>query len=200
MNAATLPRCPWLDTTKPDYVAYHDEEWGVPVHDDGRLFELLVLVGAQAGLSWYTMLRKREAYRAALAGFDPAQVARFGAADVERLMQNAGLVRNRRKLESLAVNARAFLDVQAEYDGFATWLWSHVDGQPVVNAPRTLADYPATSPLSDALSRELRRRGFKFVGSTIVYALLQAAGVVNDHAVDCFRRPEIIAACAVPRR
>ncbi|MEQ8230431.1 MAG: DNA-3-methyladenine glycosylase I [Gammaproteobacteria bacterium] len=200
MNAATLPRCPWLDTTKPDYVAYHDEEWGVPVHDDGRLFELLVLEGAQAGLSWYTVLRKREAYRAALAGFDPAQVARFGAADVERLMQNAGLVRNRRKLESLAVNARAFLDVQAEYDGFATWLWSHVDGQPVVNAPRTLADYPATSPLSDALSRELRRRGFKFVGSTIVYALLQAAGVVNDHAVDCFRRPEIIAACAVPRR
>lgn len=200
MNIDTRPRCPWLDMGKPDYVAYHDEEWGVPVHDDGRLFELLVLEGAQAGLSWYTVLRKREAYRVALAGFDPVQVARFGADDVERLMQNAGLVRNRRKLESLAVNANAFLEVQTAYGSFASWLWSHVGGQPIVNAPRTLADYPATSPLSDALSRDLRRRGFKFVGSTIVYALLQAAGVVNDHAVDCFRRSEIIAACAVPRR
>ncbi|MEQ8660544.1 MAG: DNA-3-methyladenine glycosylase I [Gammaproteobacteria bacterium] len=188
------PRCPWVDLGKPDYVAYHDHEWGVPEHDDRRLFELLVLEGAQAGLSWYTVLRKRAAYRAALAGFDPRAVARFTAADVDRLMHNEGVVRNRRKLESLAGNARAFLAVQAEQGSFATYLWAFVDGRPIVNSPRTLADYAATSAVSDALSRDLRRRGFKFVGSTIVHALLQAAGLINDHALDCFRRAEILAA------
>ncbi len=203
MNAGSVddrPRCPWLDCSKPDYVAYHDEEWGVPLHDDRALFELLVLEGAQAGLSWYTVLRKRAAYREALHGFDPARLARLGAADVDRLMQNAGLIRHRGKLESIAGSARACLDVQAEQGSFARYLWSFVDGQPRVNAPRTLADYPATTPLSDALSKDLRKRGFKFVGSTIVYAFMQAAGLVNDHAAHCFRREEIIEAhAATPR-
>ena len=195
VNAGNLddrPRCPWLDCSKPDYVAYHDAEWGVPLHDDQALFELLVLEGAQAGLSWYTVLRKRAAYREALHGFDPVRLAQLDAADVDRLMQNEGLIRHRRKLESIAENARACLAVQAEEGSFARYLWSFVDGRPQVNCPRTLADYPATTPVSDALSKDLRKRGFKFVGSTIVYALMQAAGLVNDHAADCFRREQVI--------
>lgn len=193
MNVDERPRCPWLDLGKPDYVAYHDTEWGVPHRDDRALFELLVLEGAQAGLSWYTVLRKRAAYRTALHGFDPARLARLGAADVDRLMQDGGLIRHRRKLESIAENARACLAVQAEQGSFSRYLWSFVDGRPRVNGPRTLADYPAKTSISDALSKDLRKRGFKFVGSTIVYALMQAAGLVNDHAADCFRREEIIA-------
>ena len=181
-------RCPWVPLDRPDYVAYHDTEWGVPVHDDRVHFEFLILEGAQAGLSWYTVLRKRAAYRAAFAGFDAVAVARFDDGDIARMLQNPGLIRNRQKLAAAVENARRFLDIQAEFGSFDAYVWRFVDGRPVVNAPRTLADYPATSPQSDALSKDLKARGFKFVGSTIVYAHMQATGLVNDHTVDCFRR------------
>jgi DNA-3-methyladenine glycosylase I len=187
-------RCPWVDPGKADYVAYHDAEWGVPVRDDRRHFEYLILEGAQAGLSWYTVLRKRPAYRAAFAGFDPRQVARFTPADVERLLGDPGLIRNRQKVAAAISNAQAFLAVQAEFGSFDAYVWRFVGGRPKVNTLHALADYPATSPESDALSQDLRRRGFKFVGSTIVYAHLQATGLVNDHTVGCFRRAEILAA------
>lgn len=185
------PRCPWVDTRKPDYVAYHDEEWGVPVHDDRVLFEFLTLEAAQAGLSWYTVLRKREHYRRAFAGFDPARVARFTAARIERLLQDPGIVRNRLKVEAAVNNARCFLRVQAEFGSFDAYVWDFVGGRTIVNAPRQLADYQATSPESDRLSRDLKQRGFRFVGSTIMYAHMQATGMVNDHSVDCFRRAEL---------
>jgi len=180
-------RCPWVDLSKPDYVAYHDEEWGVPVHDDGKLFEFLTLEGAQAGLSWYTILRKRAHYRKAFAGFDPEQVARFGPARIERLLLDPGIVRNRLKIEAAVNNARQFLKVQEEFGSFDAYIWRFVDGRPVVNRLRTLKDYPARTPLSDTISQDLKRRGFRFVGSTIVYAHMQATGMVNDHVVDCFR-------------
>jgi len=182
-------RCPWVELDKPDYVAYHDDEWGVPVRDDRLLFEYLILEGAQAGLSWYTVLRKRESYREAFANFDIAKVARFPETRMETLMTNAGLVRNRQKLESTLGNARACLAVQKEFGSLSAYLWSFVNDTPQVNAPRTRADYRATSPESDKLSVELKRRGFKFVGSTIMYAFMQATGMVNDHAHDCFRQP-----------
>lgn len=185
-------RCPWVELDKPDYVAYHDDEWGVPVHDDRLLFEYLTLEGAQAGLSWYTVLRKREGYREAFANFEIAKVARFPATRLESLMTNAGLVRNRQKLESTIGNARACLEVQKEFGSLDGYLWSFVDNKPQVNAPRTRADYRATSAESDKLSRELKRRGFKFVGSTIMYAFMQATGMVNDHAHDCFRQGEVV--------
>lgn len=186
-------RCPWVDPQNPLYVAYHDQEWGVPVRDDRLHFEFLVLEGAQAGLSWSTILRKREAYRAAFAGFDPVLVAAFGPADVERLLADPGIVRNRLKVASAIRNAARFLEVQAEFGSFDRYVWGFVGGRPKVNSLRLLADYPATSPESDALSRDLKRRGFNFVGSTILYAHLQATGLVNDHTVDCFRREEILA-------
>lgn len=189
----TLCRCPWVDLTKPDYVAYHDLEWGVPVHDDRTLFEFLTLEAAQAGLSWYTVLRKREAYRKAFAGFDPEKVARFDARMVEALLANPGIIRNRQKILAAVGNARRFLEVREEFGSFAAYAWRFVDGRPVVNAPRTLKDYRSTSPESDAFSRDLKRRGFKFAGSTIIYAHMQATGMVNDHAVDCFRRKEVMA-------
>ena len=182
-------RCPWPTTEL--YVAYHDEEWGVPVHDDRRLFEFLVLEGAQAGLSWETILRKREAYRRAFAGFDPARVAAFGPGDVERLLGDAGIVRNRRKMESAVANARAFLAVQREFGSFDAYLWRFVGGRPVRNAWRAMAEVPAWTPESEAMSRELRRRGFGFVGPTICYAFMQAVGMVNDHLVGCFRHREL---------
>jgi len=188
-----LCRCPWVDPAKVDYVAYHDTEWGVPVRDDRVHFEFLVLEGAQAGLSWYTVLRKRAAYRTAFVGFEPRQVARFTEADVERLLADPGLIRNRQKLAAAVTNARAFVDLQAEFGSFDAYVWRFVGGRPKVSALRSLADYPATSSESDALSRDLKRRGFKFVGSTIVYAHLQATGLVNDHTLDCFRRTEILA-------
>lgn len=190
----TPTRCPWVPLDKADYVAYHDTEWGVPVHDDRVHFEFLILEGAQAGLSWYTVLRKREPYRAAFAGFDPAVVAQFGPDEIERMLLNPGLIRNRQKLAAAVANARGFLAIQAEFGSFDAYVWRFVDGRPKVNALRTLADYPATSPESDALSKDLKARGFKFVGSTIVYAHLQATGLVNDHTVDCFRRqiPSVI--------
>lgn len=191
-------RCPWVDLTKPDYVDYHDREWGVPVHDDRLHFEFLLLEGAQAGLSWYTVLRKRSAYRAAFADFDPERVARFGEAEVAALLANPGIIRNRQKVQAAVTNARAFLDLQQEFGSFETYVWRFVDGRPIVNQVRELADYAATSPESDALSKDLKRRGFKFVGSTIVYAHMQATGLVNDHSTDCFRRAEILASYPPP--
>jgi DNA-3-methyladenine glycosylase I len=187
-----LCRCPWVDPGKPDYVAYHDEEWGVPVHDDRLLFEFLVLEGAQAGLSWYTVLRKRQHYRAAFDHFDPARVARYDERKVAELMDNPGIIRNRAKIEAAVGNARSFLAVLEAFGSFDAYLWRFVDGRPVVHELRSLADYPATSPESDALSKDLRGRGFKFVGSTICYAHMQATGMVNDHTLDCFRRQQII--------
>lgn len=178
--------CPWC-RNDPLYRRYHDEEWGVPVHDDKVLFEFLILEGAQAGLSWITVLRKRECYREWFAGFDPARVARFGAAHVERMLQDPGLIRHRLKLESAITNAQAFLAVQKEYGSFDAYLWNFVGGQPIVNRPRQLADVPAVTPLAEQLSKDLKRRGFRFVGPTIMYAYMQAMGVVNDHLVSCPR-------------
>ena len=181
----TPRRCDWART--PLGIAYHDHEWGVPVHDDRTLFEFLILEGAQAGLSWETILRKREAYRAAFAGFDPARVARFTPRRVERLLANPGIVRNRLKIESASSNARAFLAVQKEFGSFDRYVWGFVGGRPQRNARRTLREIPPRTAESDALSRDLRRRGFRFVGSTICYAFMQAVGLVNDHLVSCFR-------------
>lgn len=186
-------RCPWVDLSKPDYVAYHDQEWGVPVHEDRKHFEFLLLEGAQAGLSWYTILRRREGYRAAFEQFDPEKIARYDEAKVAALLADPGIIRNRLKVAAAILNAQRFLDVQAEFGSFDTYIWRFVDGRPIVrNQLRSLADYPVTTPESDALSRDLKQRGFKFVGSTIIYAHMQAIGLVNDHAVDCFRRRELL--------
>jgi DNA-3-methyladenine glycosylase I len=172
-------------------IEYHDREWGVPVHDDRKEFEFLVLEGAQAGLSWRTILRKREAFRAAFAGFDPEKVARFGARDVRRLLGDAGIVRNRLKIEGAIRNARAFVAVQEEFGTFDAYVWRFVGGRPKVNRWRTLQQIPAKSRESDALSKDLKQRGFTFVGSTIVYAHMQATGLVNDHIVPCWRWREL---------
>ena len=185
-----LVRCGWCGTD-PLYVAYHDEEWGVPVVDDRRLFEFLILEGAQAGLSWLTILRKREAYRRAFAEWDPREVARFDARQRRRLMNDAGIVRNRLKIESAVGNARAFLRVQEEFGSFAAYQWGFVGGKPLVGRRKTLRDVPARTPISDAFSKDLVRRGFRFVGSTIVYAHMQAVGMVNDHLAGCFRHAHI---------
>ena len=182
----TRTRCSWATT--PLSIAYHDEEWGVPVHDDRVLFEFITLEGAQAGLSWETILKKRDAYREAFADFDPAKVARFTPARVERLLQDPGIVRNRLKVESTVTNAKAFLAVQREFGTFDAYLWKVVEGAPLINRRRTLKDLPARTPESDALSRDLSKRGFRFVGSTICYAFMQAVGLVDDHVADCFRR------------
>lgn len=187
-------RCPWVDLAKPDYVAYHDDEWGVPVRDDRLLFEFLILEGAQAGLSWYTVLRKREAYREAFDGFDAARVARYDQRRVEKLLANPGIIRNRLKIAAAIGNARSFLAVQEEFGSFADYMWGFVGGGTIVHELRDLRDYPATSPESDAMSKDMRRRGFRFVGSTILYAHMQATGMVNDHVLDCFRRPQLLAA------
>jgi DNA-3-methyladenine glycosylase I len=185
-------RCPWVDMTKPDYVEYHDQEWGVPVHDDRTIFEFLTLEAAQAGLSWYTVLRKREAYRAAFAGFDPVKVARFGKRQVASLLKNPGIIRNQAKILAAIHNARGFLDVQERFGSFDAYIWRFVDGRPVVHRLKSLKDYPATSVESDALSKDLKQRGFKFVGSTVCYAHMQATGLVNDHSLSCFRRRQIL--------
>jgi len=179
-------RCAWVGTD-PAMLAYHDREWGTPVHDDRVLFEFLILEGAQAGLSWSTILHKRDAYRRAYRDFDPARVARFDARAQARLLADAGIVRNAGKIGWSVRNARAYLTVQREHGSFDAYLWAFVDGRPVANRPRTMADVPARTELSDRLSADLRRRGFGFVGSTICYAFLQAVGVVNDHTADCFR-------------
>ena len=186
-------RCPWVDMSKPDYVEYHDREWGVPVHDDRVIFEFLTLEAAQAGLSWYTVLRKREAYRAAFVGFDPEKVARYGKKQIEALLNNPGIIRNRLKIHAAVNNAGKFLQVQDEFGSFDAYIWRFVDGNPIVNRFKTLKDYPATSRESDALSKDLKQRGFKFVGSTIIYAHMQATGMVNDHAEGCFRSQPVLA-------
>jgi DNA-3-methyladenine glycosylase I len=185
-----LRRCFWADSD-PLLSTYHDEEWGVPVHDDRRWFEKLLLDGAQAGLSWLTILRKREGYREAFAGFDPARVAKFTARDQARLMTNAGIVRNAAKIKSAIGNARAFLALQEQQGSFDSYIWKFVDGKPLQNRIRTRADIQARTPLSDAVSADLKKRGFSFVGTTIVYAFMQASGLVNDHVADCFRRTAI---------
>lgn len=180
-------RCAWAEGVNELYLAYHDQEWGVPVHDDRKQFEFLILEGAQAGLSWSTVLNKREAYRKAFAGFDPVKVARFDARKIEALLKDPGIIRNRQKVSAAVSNARAFLAVQKEFGAFDEYIWSFVGGKTIVNRRRTMKDIPPTSPESDALSKDLKARGFKFVGSTIVYAHMQAVGMVNDHVVDCFR-------------
>jgi len=184
---AARKRCAWAGTTDPFYIEYHDLEWGVPSRDDRHLFEMLILEGAQAGLSWSTILHKRAAYRKAYHGFDPGRVARYTAADKRRLLADAGIVRNRLKVEASIANAKAFLEVREEFGSFAKYAWNFVGGAPIVNARRTTKDVPARTPESDAFSKDLKRRGFRFVGSTIMYAFMQAVGMVNDHAVDCFR-------------
>jgi DNA-3-methyladenine glycosylase I len=186
MMNATRRRCAWCGTD-PLYVAYHDEEWGVPSHDERHLFEMLILEGAQAGLSWSTILKKRAGYRAAFAGFDARRVARFGSREFQRLMRDEGIVRNRLKIEAAARNARAFLEVQDEFGGFDPYVWRFVDGRPIQNRWRDLAEIPVRTSESDAMSKDLKRRGFTFVGSTICYAFMQAVGMVNDHVVGCFR-------------
>jgi len=185
-------RCPWVDLTKPDYVEYHDKEWGVPVHDDRTIFEFLTLEAAQAGLSWYTVLRKRQSYRQAFADFDPEKVARYDKKQIEALLSNPGIIRNRLKIIAAVINAGKFLQVQAEFGSFDKYIWRFVDGKPIVNRLKSLKNYPATSRESDALSKDLKQRGFKFVGSTIVYAHMQATGMVDDHVTSCFRRQKIV--------
>ena len=183
-------RCPWSGGVSDTYLDYHDTEWGVPLRDDQGQFEFLILEGAQAGLSWSTVLHKREGYRKAFANFDPVKVARFSAAKREKLRQNPDIIRNRLKIDAAVTNARAFLEVQAEFGTFCEYIWGFVDGQPIQNRWKKQSDVPATSKESDALSKDLKKRGFKFVGSTIVYAHMQATGMVNDHIMSCFRYQE----------
>jgi DNA-3-methyladenine glycosylase I len=185
-----VTRCAWVGED-PLYVSYHDQEWGVPVHDDRLLFEFLVLEGAQAGLSWLTILRKREGYRRAFAGFDPVAVAAFGPADIDRLLADPGIVRNRLKIGSAIGNARAFLRVQEEFGSFDAYVWGFVGGETIHNEWRTMGEIPAKTPEAERMSADLKKRGFRFVGPTICYAHMQATGMVNDHTVDCFRYEEL---------
>jgi len=180
-------RCAWAGDSDANYIAYHDSEWGVPVWDDRKQFEFLILEGAQAGLSWSTILNKREGYRRNFADFDPEKVARFTQKRIDRILQDPGIVRNKLKVHGAVTNAQRFLEVQEEYDGFCNYIWQFVGGKPKQNRIRSPSEVPATSPESDALSRDLKKRGFKFVGSTIVYAHMQATGMVNDHELSCFR-------------
>ena len=186
-----MTRCAWVNMKNPLYVEYHDHQWGVPLHDDQVLFEMLILEGAQAGLSWETILGKRENYQEAFDQFDPQIVARYDDAKQAELLQNAGIVRNRLKIASAISNARAFLDIQAAFGSFDGYIWQFVDGRPLQNAWASLGKVPASTARSDAMSKDLKKRGFKFVGSTICYAFMQAAGLVNDHTTDCFRYSEI---------
>ena len=183
-------RCEW-STSDPLYITYHDQEWGVPVHDDRHLFEFLILEGAQAGLSWLTILRKRESYRQAFSGFDPEKVAVYDEHKVAELLNNPGIIRNRRKIESAISNARAFLAVQEEFGSFDRYIWQFVGGEPIQNAWTSLSQIPAKTPESETMSKDLIRRGFKFVGPTICYAHMQATGMVNDHIVNCFRYTDL---------
>lgn len=188
----SICRCPWVDLSKPDYVDYHDKEWGVPIHNDLRLFEFLTLEAAQAGLSWYTVLRKRDNYRIAFDLFNPEKVARYDEKKVKELLANPGIIRNRAKIHAAINNARMFLKIREEFGSFNAYIWRFVNGKPIVNNLMKLEDYPATSRESDAMSKDLRQRGFKFVGPTVCYAHMQATGMVNDHTIACFRRHEII--------
>ncbi|MDX1498935.1 MAG: DNA-3-methyladenine glycosylase I [Woeseiaceae bacterium] len=195
-----IVRCAWAEGAGDTYIEYHDTEWGVPVWDDRVQFEFLVLEGAQAGLSWSTILNKREGYRKAFAGFDPEKVARFTEKRIEKMLRDPGIVRNRQKVQSAVGNAQAFLAVQEEFGSFSDYLWGFVDGEPVINRHRRDSDIPATSPLSDAISKDLKSRGFRFVGSTIVYAHIQATGIVNDHVTRCFRHRAVRDLAAKKRR
>lgn len=183
-------RCSWAGS-EPVYISYHDEEWGVPLHDERRLFEFLILEGAQAGLSWITILKKREAYRKAYYDFDVERVARFNSRSVDRLLNNPCIVRNKLKIEASITNARAYLELQNEFGSFNNFIWRYVDGRPIQNRWKTLEHMPAFTPLSDNISKDLKKRGFKFVGSTICYAFMQATGMVNDHITSCFRHNEV---------
>ena len=187
----TQKRCPWC-LKFDQYIRYHDEEWGVPVHDDRVHFQFLILEGAQAGLSWSTILKKREGYRKAFADFDPVKVARFTPARIEKILLNPGIVRNRLKVTAAVNNAKRFLELQKEFGSFDAYIWQFVSGKPVVNSRKSLAEIPATTPQSDALSKDLIKRGFKFVGSTVIYAHMQACGLVNDHLVSCWRYREVM--------
>lgn len=186
-----IERCGWV-TSDPLYIAYHDSEWGVPVHDDIRQFEFLILEAAQAGLSWLTVLRKRENYRKAFSGFDPRKVVRYDKRKIAQLMNNPGIIRNRLKIESAVHNAGAFLEVQREFGSFSEYFWSFVGGKPIVNCRKTLKEVPARTEVSDALSKDLKKRGFRFVGSTVIYAHMQAVGMVNDHTTGCFRYRQVL--------
>ncbi|NUN11082.1 DNA-3-methyladenine glycosylase I [Candidatus Micrarchaeota archaeon] len=187
-----MKRCAWVANATPLMLKYHDEEWGLPVHDDNKLFEAIVLDGAQAGLSWNTVLNKREAYRKAFAGFNPKKVASFNEKDEAALLQNEGIIRNRLKIRSAINNASRFLEVQKEFGSFDTYLWSFVNNKPIQNNFKTLKDLPARTDLSDEISLDLKKRGFNFVGSTIIYAMMQAIGMVNDHTTDCYRHKQLI--------
>jgi DNA-3-methyladenine glycosylase I len=184
-------RCAWVNLADPQMVDYHDREWGLPVHDDRKHFEFLVLEGAQAGLSWSTVLHKREGYRRAFADFDPEKVARFTEKRIEKLLLDPSIIRNRQKVVSTVKNARQFLAVQKEFGSFDAYAWGFMDGRPAVNQRQAIGEIPATSPQSDAFSKDLKRRGFSFVGSTVIYAHMQAVGMVNDHLTDCFRYKEV---------
>jgi DNA-3-methyladenine glycosylase I len=184
-------RCQWCENTFDEYIRYHDEEWGVPVHDDRKHFEFLILEGAQAGLSWATILKRRAGYRRAFADFDPETVARYSQAKIEELLRDPGIIRNRLKVQGAVINAAKFIEVQEECGSFDHYIWQFVGGQPIVNRWQSLRELPATTKESDALSKDLKKRGFKFVGSTIMYAHMQACGLVNDHTVDCFRYKEV---------
>ena len=192
MDQTDKCRCPWVDNSKPDYVRYHDEEWGVPVYDDQKLFEYLTLESAQAGLSWYTILKRREGYRRAFANFDVNIVAQYSEQKVEELMQDTGIIRNRAKITAAINNAQRFIEIQQEFGSFSTYMWGFVGNKPKINEISELSDYPATSVESDAWSKDLKKRGFKFVGSTTCYAHMQASGMVNDHSLDCYKRKQII--------
>lgn len=185
-------RCQWVPLDNPLYVKYHDEEWGVPIHDDQLLFEFLILEGMQAGLSWLTILRKRENFRAAFDDFDPHKVARYDEKKIQSLMQDSGIIRNRRKIEAAVQNAKSFLEIQSEFGSFDAFIWKFVQGKPIINQWKTDKEIPAKTVLSDTISSELKKKGFKFVGSTIIYAHMQATGMVNDHTIDCFRYRELI--------
>jgi len=185
-----MKRCSWT-TADAAYISYHDMEWGVPLHDDNRLFEMLILEGAQAGLSWLTVLKKRENYRAAFDGFDPSAMAQWDQAKIEALLRNPGIIRNRLKIEAARTNARVFLQVAREFGSFDVFIWSFVNNRSIRNSWQDIREIPATTPESDSMSKELKKRGFKFVGSTICYAFMQAVGMVNDHVADCFRYREI---------
>jgi DNA-3-methyladenine glycosylase I len=188
--AKSVTRCPWSEGVSPAYLEYHDREWGVPVHDDRKQFEFLILEGAQAGLSWSTILHRRDGYRRAFADFDPVKVARFTPARIEKLLLDPGIIRNRLKVEAAVSNARAFLEIEAAFGSFDAYIWGFVGGKPRRNQWRSQSDIPATSPVSDALSKDLKKRGFRFVGSTTLYAHLQATGLINDHLVSCFRHAD----------
>jgi DNA-3-methyladenine glycosylase I len=190
-TTVAIRRCAWVSGADPLMLEYHDREWGVPVHDDRKHFEFLVLEAAQAGLSWAIVLKKREGYRRAFAGFDPGKVARFNSRQIEKLVVNPEIIRNRMKIEAAVRNAQAFLEVQEEFGSFDSYCWRFVDGRPKQNRWKVMGEIPATSPESDAFSKDLKRRGFGFVGSTIVYAHMQAVGMVNDHLADCFRYREV---------